>query len=150
MRRISLLVALFVASSAFAEVKKFGDPLTPKVKTTALSEIVSKPELGATVRVQGSIQKVCDARGCWLEIEDGEAKVHVAFADYAFFLPKDSARMQCTLEGKVKADLPDPSNVTHLSSDGASPARGIFIEATGLEVELPSAADAGQAQPNKG
>jgi len=138
MRRIvfALLLPLLV-SPALAETKKFGEPLAG-LKPTPLAEVLAKAEDGAVVRVEGTIDKVCQAKGCWLELKDGDASVHVTFAGYAFFVPKDSSGAKAVLEGKVQVKTPDPDTVEHLQKEGAgeAAARKLSIEATGVEIEV--------------
>lgn len=150
MRRALVVLACLAASAAaFAEVRKFGEPLRDSTKVTALTEVLAKAEDGATVRVAGTIDKVCQNKGCWLELKDGDASVHVTFAGYAFFVPKDSAGAKCTLEGKVLIKTPDPETVEHLTSEGAgaAAARELSIEATGVEIEMPEGKEAPQTRP---
>ena len=57
---------------------------------------------GKPVRVAGTIQSVCQKKGCWIRVSDGGDEIFVKFKDYAFFLPKDAAGKQVVLEGTFK------------------------------------------------
>ena len=50
------------------------------------------------------MKKVCEKKGCWMEVSDGSNKIRTFFADYGFTVPKHilgkNVRMQGTLEQK--------------------------------------------------
>jgi hypothetical protein len=128
-----LLGSLVLAVPAQAEV--FGQPLQG-LAAVSLADVLAKPEAGRTVRLEGVIEKVCRNKGCWLALRQGEASVHVTFAGYAFFVPKDSAGRDVALEGTVVVKQPRPDDVAHLQGEGAgaSAAASVSIEATGVEL----------------
>ncbi len=132
---VVLTVALGLVGLAHAaEVKTYGKPLKGG-PSTSLEQVLSKPEAGAFVRLEGMIEKACEEKGCWIELKQGAKSVHVTFEGYSFFVPKDSAGKSVTLEGKVVVKDPDPDRVAHLKAEGAlSAGSKVSIEATGLEI----------------
>ena len=131
-----LVTALAVAGRAGAgEVQKFGKPLQG-LKPAPLADVLAKPEDGKAVRLEGKVASVCEKKGCWIELRQGESAVHVTFEGYSFFLPKDSAGSQVVLEGKVMVKEPDPDDVKHLKGEGAGDAAAsrVSIEASGVEL----------------
>lgn len=72
-----------------APAKKWGEPLTltePKSLTEQLAGF--DPSKPAPVLVKGKVEKVCQAKGCWMNIKDGEKSVRVTFKNYGFFVDK--------------------------------------------------------------
>ena len=138
MTRHSMIAGL-LASTALAVPAQasevFGQPLQG-LPAASLAEVLAKPEAGKAVRLEGTIEKVCRSKGCWLALKQGEQSVHVTFAGYAFFVPKDSAGRAVVLEGKVVVKQPKPEEVAHLEGEGAgaSAAARVTIEATGVEL----------------
>ena len=134
------LLALGV--SAPAGVHTFGKPLRG-LPVSTLEEVLARPKNGRTVRLEGTIDRVCRNKGCWLELKQGARSVHVTFEGYAFFVPKDSAGRRVALEGKVVVKKPEPARVEHLESEGASSAAStVTIEATGVEIaDAPASPD---------
>lgn len=132
---MALLAALLAGPATADEAETFGKPLTG-MEATDLAPILASPEDGARVCVEGTVAAVCHNRGCWLELQQGEASVHVTFEGYSFFVPKDSKGRRVRLEGSVKVADPDPERVEHLQSEGASDAaaRRVSIVATGVEL----------------
>lgn len=88
-----------------AEGQLYGAALDPQLKTTPLTELLAHPELFAskTVRTSGTIGRVCQHRGCWMELraEQGDSVVRVPMAGHAFFVPSDSSGRSATIQGSV-------------------------------------------------
>lgn len=130
----SLLLGV-AGSAAAGEVKAYGKPLKGLPSAT-LEQVLAKPQAGAAVRVEGTIEKACQEKGCWIQVKQGSQVVHVTFEGYSFFVPKDCAGKTVVLEGKVVVKQPDPEHSAHLKAEGAGPAAlsNVSIEATGLEI----------------
>jgi poly(3-hydroxybutyrate) depolymerase len=137
MRSLALSVAaLAVAATVSADAPKtFGKPLSG-LKAVALQDVLAKPEAGKMVRLEGTIDKVCQNKGCWLELKQQAASVHVTFENYGFFVPKDSMGKPVVLEGRVVVKEPTKEDVAHLKAEGAGEtvAAKVSIEATGVEI----------------
>lgn len=116
--------------------KTFGKPLTGQ-KPMALADVLAKPEDGKSVCLEGTVASVCAAKGCWLELKQGEKAVHVTFEGYSFFVPKDSKGKAVKLEGKLAVKAPKADEVDHLKSEGAgdSAGAGVSVVATGVELK---------------
>lgn len=69
-------------------------------ETTKLPDVVKNPKefAGRKLRITGTIQNVCQKRGCWMNIKEGDATTMVKFAEYAFFVPLDVAGRTVTIE----------------------------------------------------
>lgn len=133
---MSLAFAVLVAAApALADGKAFGKPLEGK-PVVKLADVLAHPEDGKVVRVEGTVHKVCQNQGCWLELKDGDKAVMVRMAGHAFSVPKDSAGRKVVLEGKVVVKKAKADEVEHLKGEGASAtaAADVSIEATGVEL----------------
>jgi len=131
---------LFLAASTLTAVasaeapRTFGKPLQG-LKPVLLQDVLAKPEAGRLVRLEGSIEKVCQNKGCWLELKQGESSVHVTFEGYSFFVPRDSAGREVVLEGRLIVAKPKTEDLAHLEAEGAAQAAArVSIEATGVEI----------------
>lgn len=135
LRSLALAGAVGTAALAAESVTLYGKKLqgAPKAR---LEDILAKPDPGKVVRLSGTIERVCQNKGCWLELREGSKAVHVTFAGYSFFVPKDSTGRSVTLEGRVVVKEPKPSDVEHKQAEGAGPAAGaaVSIEATGVQI----------------
>jgi hypothetical protein len=86
-----------------------------------VSEVNGEDTLAVTVA--GTINEVCQAKGCWMTLED-QSKQHSAFIkfkDYAFFVPKDAGGKRAVVKGNLYASLTLVSELRHYAEDkGAS------------------------------
>ena len=130
----SALVLTAVAASAEAP-RTFGKPLAG-LAAVPLADVLAKPENGRAVRLEGTIERVCQNKGCWLELKQQASSVHVTFENYGFFVPKDAMGKPVVLEGRVIVKEPDADRVEHVKSEGAGETAGakVSIEATGVEI----------------
>ena len=75
-----------------------------------------------TVIVEGAVTKVCQMRGCWMElVPDGAARgIRVTFKDYAFFVPTDSTGYEARLEGVFEQNVFSKADADHLIEEGVA------------------------------
>ena len=130
-------LALFlIVPAAHAETAKVYGKELVGLAPVKLEDVLARPEPGKKVRLEGTIEKVCQNKGCWLELKQGTRSVHVTFAGYSFFVPKDSTGQPVVLEGRVVVKEPKPEDVEHKQAEGAgaSAAAKVSIEATGVQI----------------
>lgn len=117
--------------------KVFGDKITETTETP-LGHIADDPVKYAdkTVRTSGVVQAVCQTAGCWMEIEDPEAKrVHIKMAGHAFLVPKSASGHRAIVQGTVKGGAPQPACGGNDSCGGTDKGALAKVEivATGVE-----------------
>ena len=154
MRWSGLLAAVFstgqwtVADDVVRRGAAIGDS-----PTVDLTSAIAAPEahLGQSVIVEGKVDKVCQVKGCWLELmPSGESRgVRVKFENYGFFVPKDSMGWTARLEGEFVREQLSKRDVDHLVGEGATvqkqpdgTADQISFVARGVELRAPPAAGA--------
>ena len=88
-------------------------------EATPIAEVAREPErfAGTRVLVHGRISDVCQKKGCWTVLSDGEAVLRVRFADYAFFVPKDSAGSHAWAEGVVTLETLSQDEARHYAAE---------------------------------
>jgi len=127
-----LLVALSAPAAGAAPVATVSEGevfgATPTLeRTTPLPEILRDPARfeGQTVLLHGRISDVCQRKGCWTVIRDGEAHVRVRFEDYGFFLPKDSIGAEAWVQGSVSVATMSEREARHYEAEsrGGDPSR---------------------------
>ena len=103
---------------------------------TPLSTIAAdpKPYEGKSVLTEGNIERVCQKRGCWLQLADSTgARAFVPMAGHSFTVPMDSLGERALVEGTVHQRERSEAEREHLESDGAgSSIPSLSIEATGV------------------
>lgn len=116
----------------------FGAELAGDRAATELSQIVASPAQydGQVVRTSGTIERVCQRMGCWMELRGPDtAAVRVPMAGHSFFLPRDVAGRSATIEGRVAVQALSPEAREHLESEGAlATASSLSIDATSVIV----------------
>ena len=127
------------------DVIKRGLALRAESPAVAFADVLKEPAkfAGKTVRIEGVVERVCQAEGCWMQIapESGVAGIRVTFKDHSFFVPKDVKSMKFKAEGEFFVKVLDKAQVDHLVEDGAKIERKpdgtadeIRFVATGVEL----------------
>lgn len=116
----------------------FGRELEEGVEAVALSAISADPTSYSdrVVRTEGTIERVCQRMGCWMELRAGDAEpVRVPMAGHSYFLPQNVAGRPATIEGRVMVQPLSDARRRHLESEGAiATASTLSIEATTVVV----------------
>lgn len=106
-------------SFAFAsDGTSFGSQFTLK-ENTKFSEIAATPEkfLGKEVLTTAKIEKVCQAKACWMEVSDAGKSMRVVFKNYSFFVKKDLAPNTVSLQGTLQEKTLSVAEQKHLLKD---------------------------------
>jgi len=110
---LPLLLGCSAQGEALPQGEDFGAGLTLE-RTTPLAEIVHDPArfAGERLLIHGEVTDVCQKKGCWVVIREGDAHVRVRFEDYGFFLPRDCAGAKAYAQGSVSGATPAGGEVT--------------------------------------
>jgi hypothetical protein len=145
-----VVLLLLSASAVWAEAERalptgedYGAGLTLE-EITPLRDVLSRPELHVdrTLLVKGRIRDVCQKKGCWMMLTDGEAQMRVRFADYGFFVPKDSIGKDAYVEGRVAVEEVSEKEARHYEAEAIDgdpsrvhgPQRVVSFTATGARL----------------
>jgi len=146
----STLAIVAVSGSVDAEPSQgvpagrdFGAGLTLE-QPTGLAQVVQQPERFAEqpVLLRGRIVDVCQHKGCWTLLRDGEATVRVRFKDYGFFLPTDCVGEEALVEGFVTIESVSEETARHQASESRfddpsrveGPQRELTLTASGVRL----------------
>lgn len=123
-----LAFAALTAVAAFAhagEPASYGTPFSEGPAMPVSEAIASFDEVaGEPRRFSGRIAEVCQAKGCWLMLEDDGQMARVMFGKHDFFIPKDSTG-GAVVHGVLERKELTPEQVEHLSGDSG---KGIAAE----------------------
>ena len=119
----------------------FGAPFT-LAAAKPLSEALSGDALPeGPVRVEGTVTAVCQKKGCWMVLADGDLEARILTKDHAFALPPDARGKHAEVEGTVEKRTLTKAQVEHLAKDeGKDPSAAggerveFVITATGVEL----------------
>jgi hypothetical protein len=82
---------------------RVGSPITAR-KPTEIKSLAKDPKryVGQTLRIEGTVAKVCQGAGCWVEVaSSGGQKFLAKSLDESVLLPKDCAGRKITVQGVV-------------------------------------------------
>ena len=117
-----LAIPLLVRSGETGEWMNFGSAFTVE-KAAPAKDVLADPAsfAGKTVRIEGRVADVCQNKGCWLVVTEGQKSVRVTMKDYGFFVPIDSAGATADLEGTFVEKPVDPAHEAHIASEAPHP-----------------------------
>ncbi|TWT19039.1 DUF4920 domain-containing protein [Luteimonas marina] len=137
MRLLSILVLTLSAAAASAATP-YGQPM-PEGEAVPVSQAIADFDAHADrpQRFSGRITEVCQAKGCWMMLEDDGKLARVMFGKHDFYIPKDTTG-SAVVHGVLTRKELTPEQVEHLSGDSG---KGIAAEpveyritADGIEV----------------
>lgn len=97
--------------------KAFGDSVQSASTPLALADAIKVPSKTNVVRVSAKISEVCQSKGCWMILTDGNASMRVTFKDYGFFVPKDISGKIIIAEGLVTEEILTEEDARHYAED---------------------------------
>lgn len=103
----------------------YGTPMPEQPAAIAVAQVLDHPAqyVDQTVKLSGRIGQVCQTKGCWMMLADGERALRVMFGKHAFFLPKDTRGNAIVYGQVVKVEL-DEAKAKHMAEDaGEDPAK---------------------------
>jgi hypothetical protein len=150
LRRLYSLLPLFcllsfpVLSAKDAGVRTFGKPLSIK-KALSLQEALQQPTKfeNQKVLLEGKISDVCQTKGCWLMLSDGQRAIRIKFEGYSFFVPKDSRGKKVRAEGRLIQETLSEDMARHYAAEQSTqsglpeikgPQRVVTFEAAGVAI----------------
>jgi hypothetical protein len=81
------------------------------------------------VKVSGTIDGVCQAKGCWMNIvsttDKSKESMFVKFKDYGFFMPLDASGTTAIMEGKAYKEETSIDELRHYAEDEGKSAEEI-------------------------
>jgi hypothetical protein len=105
-----------------------------------LSAVLASGVPTTAVKVSGTVESVCQAKGCWMVIKEGDFTARVLVKDHKFAIPMDGKGKAATVEGTLEAKELSEANVAHLKKDGDADLEGdgarqeFFLHATAVEL----------------
>lgn len=116
----------------------FGAPLSGPGEVLDVARVLNDPSpyLRRDIKCRGTVARVCQAAGCWLELQGPEGKegLRVPMAGHAFFVPQDIVGKSVVVEGRLAARELLETERAHLTGEGLKATGPLFLEATGVVV----------------
>ena len=109
-----------------AAAQKFGVPIHGS--PVALADVAKHK--GESVVTEGKVSRVCQERGCWLALRDGQSDAVVRMHGHTFFVPTTPTGKHARVEGTVML-MKDGHECDEMEAQNAQ----LEIDATGVELD---------------
>jgi Domain of unknown function (DUF4920) len=144
---LSFLLLAFPVSPSWSEsatVQTFGKAITLR-KVLSLHEAMKQPGKykDEKVLLEGKIKDVCQMKGCWLMLSQGDEVIRIKFEGYSFFVPKNSRGKRARVEGTLMQETISEEMARHYASEQSKgvdpsqikgPQQVVTLEASGVQI----------------
>ncbi len=84
-----------------------------------LGEVLAQAEIPeGPLLIRGEVEAVCQKKGCWMVVKDGDKSARVLMKDHGFAVPMDCRGKTTTIEGTLASRTFNEAQVKHLEKDG--------------------------------
>ena len=110
------------ADKSFSVDQTFGGEVPAEGKAVNLKQAIADLEQGKKgfVKIQGQITEVCQAKGCWMILVDGDTYARVTFEDYGFFVPIETSMQRTVIYGELSEHILSGAQAEHFAQDAAA------------------------------
>lgn len=95
----------------------FGDPFSNTTDPVPLAKAI-EAESKDGILVSGEVEAVCQKKGCWMVVKDGDVSARILMKDHGFNVPMDSRGKKVQVEGTLTSRTFNEDQVKHLEKDG--------------------------------
>ena len=92
-----------------------GDPVTLKEAIGSIEEVE-----GEFIKIRGQVTEVCQAKGCWMILVDGDTYARITFEDYGFFVPTETSMQRTVIFGQLSQRTLSGQQAEHFAQDAGS------------------------------
>ncbi len=119
---LSLVAGIAVADEAFVAHQSFGDAMPAAGEAVSLETAIAALDEGDAqeVKVMGQITEVCQAKGCWMLLVDGDSYARITFKDYAFFVPTETSMQRAVVYGVLEDATLSADEAAHFAQDAGN------------------------------
>ena len=114
---VGLLFCASVSQAADepAAARVFGEAVPADASISSLQDAVAVAEQAGDQVISGRVGQVCQKKGCWMTLSDGEHMARV-MTDHKFVIPKDLSG-EVLVYGDLQAFDLDADEVAHMAKD---------------------------------
>lgn len=104
------------------EYQVFGSSFNKNLPNIALNDLVNKSAEfdNKTVTTEGTINKVCQKKGCFFILQSGGEMARISFKDYSFFVPTNTTGAKVKLNGTFSVKTISEEDAKHYAEDAGS------------------------------
>jgi hypothetical protein len=111
-------IAMFLSCLLISQAKTHGSKITME-KSIPLSSAIKNFDSfkNQEILVTGKVSEVCQKKGCWINLKEGEQTVKIEFKDYGFFVPFSLRGKSVRAQGKLQQKTLSESEQKHYLKD---------------------------------
>ena len=110
------------ADQTFRADQTFGGEVPAAGDAVSLKQAIAKLDQGQEdfVKIGGQITEVCQAKGCWMILVDGDTYARVTFEDYGFFVPIETSMQRSVIYGQLTQQVLSGEQAEHFAQDAGA------------------------------
>ncbi|MDD9891034.1 MAG: DUF4920 domain-containing protein [Gammaproteobacteria bacterium] len=110
------------ADDSFSIDQTFGGEVPAAGEAVTLKQAIANLEQGEEgfVKIKGQVTEVCQAKGCWMILVDGDTYARVTFEDYGFFVPIETSMQRSVIYGQLSEHVLSGAQAEHFAQDAGA------------------------------
>ena len=122
---LALLAGLSMGSFAdqpFSADQSFGAQMPADGEVLGLEDAIASLDevAGQHIKIEGQVTEVCQAKGCWMILVDGDTYARITFEDYGFFVPIETSMQRSLVYGILSEHVLSGEQAEHYAQDAGS------------------------------
>jgi hypothetical protein len=122
---LSLIATVACVASAdefFRADQSFGESMPNEGEAVSLKQAIASLNSGNDefVKVKGQVTEVCQAKGCWMILVDGDTYARITFEDYGFFVPIETSMQRSLVYGVLTEHTLSGDQAEHFAQDAGA------------------------------
>lgn len=123
---LTLLLAGLVfgafADEPFTADQTFGGEVPTEGEAISLKQAIANLDQfqEGFVKIQGEVTEVCQAKGCWMILVDGDTYARVTFEDYGYFVPIETSMQRTVIFGQLSEHVLSGEQAAHFAQDAGA------------------------------
>ena len=120
---LQALTQIVSADEPFSPDQSFGGTMPYEGEAVSLKQAIASLGGGGSdvfVKVEGKVTEVCQAKGCWMILVDGETYARIIFEDYNFFVPIETSMQRSLVYGVLTEHTLSSDQAEHFSQDAGA------------------------------
>ena len=116
MKLLNSLLFSYCLLQALAQIVSADEPFSPNQSFGG-----TMPYEGEAVSLkQAIVTEVCQAKGCWMLLVDGDTYARITFENYGFFVPIETSMQRSLVYGVLSEHTLSGEQATHFARDAGS------------------------------
>lgn len=114
--------SLAIADTPFQADQSFGATMPAEGEAVSLKQAIAslEPTGEQFFKIEGQVTEVCQAKGCWMILVDGDSYARVMFEDYGFFVPIETSMQRTRIYGVLSEQVLSGAQADHFAQDAGA------------------------------